>query len=185
MSSEACRWLGAGWCLHGGFGARLPVNAVRSDCDLNRAIGFLVEVWPFRLVLVVGLVCIDDGHIAGAEHFEPIVKVSPGSEGLCAEARTGIIDFKQRYCLAGVVADRCLNVRRMTSDKGKQTGEKGNGTERTHDARVTVHGKPRHFILLCHQAELIGCSQNQRILEQGPGFQECMLSVSSLPLLFS
>jgi hypothetical protein len=118
------------------------VNAVGSDGDVDGAVGLLVEVGTFRLVIVVSLVGIDEVQVACAEDFELVVEVCSGSEYLGTEAGARIVDFEQEQRLAGVVADSCQNVGRVASGEGEKAGEEGKDAERTHGSRVTGMRRP-------------------------------------------
>ena len=120
-----------GRCLHRGFGAGLPVDAIGVDGDVDGPVGLFVEVRAFGLVFVVGLVGVGEVHVAGAEHLEAVVEVCSGREHLSAEAGAGIINFEQQNRLAGVVADGRQHVGRVTSGEGERgrRGRRGCGAD--------------------------------------------------------
>jgi hypothetical protein len=85
-------------------------------------------------VVVVGTVGVEELHAARAENLEAVLEVGAGSEGFGAEARAGVIDFKELDGLAGVVADRRDDIRGVTAAGYDETREKCKCGGDTHES---------------------------------------------------
>jgi hypothetical protein len=102
-----------------------PFNTVGGDGDVEGTFVAFLEGRTAEGVILVGVVGIEDFHVAAAENLESVVEVCTGGEVLGAEAGAGIVDLEEFDGLRGVIADRSGDVRGMTaSGGGKKAAER-------------------------------------------------------------
>jgi hypothetical protein len=99
------------------------VNSLWADGDGERAFSAFLEEWAVGFLLVLGIVGVDELHIARAQDLETIVEVRSGSQRLGAEAGAGVVNLDEEQWLGGVIAYGGFDVRGVASgedEDGKQ-----------------------------------------------------------------
>lgn len=116
--------------------------AVRVENDFDAA--FLLFMHGRAGALVLAGSALAELRLDGAAVLQPnaVVVDGAGGKGIDAEAGAGVVDFEQIDCVAGVVEDRDINVRRFAAgqrenERKQERGREGFGTRRE------KHGAPR------------------------------------------
>jgi hypothetical protein len=109
-----------------------PFDAVRGDGDPEGAFVSFVEGRATEGVVMVGVVGVENLHIATAENLESIVEVRAGSEVLGAEAGAGIVDFEELDGLRGVVAHGSSDIGGVAAGGGGEKAAERKGKDGAH-----------------------------------------------------